>query len=266
LAHETLFLANQTGQSFFGALPKSMPTAPRIIFCIPGPWPDLARLASAVARGTQGEYSCQEDVLTHAPTLARYELQLEGHDARMRAAFADVGQDGLDKPHLSAIDHHTSVVYLLGPGGDFFAAEATMHAGQALLRAGGLGLKVETAGKAFAPEAWAELLADEEPGKFYEAFVALVTGHEGAVYSCGLHNVGLRDAACPPQVATDEAVEVITAFIFYLLYDEPLIYPGQTFATEPGARPYRIGERPCTEYPPDDLYHNPYGRYWLVPA
>jgi hypothetical protein len=110
------------------------------------------------------------------------------------------------------------------------------------------------------------LVTSEEPGKFYEAFVALVTGDEGAVYSCGLHNVGLRDVACPPQLGPDEAVDAITAFVFYLLYDEPLIYPGQTFAAEPGAPAYRIEERPCTAYPPDDLYHNPYGRYLLVPA
>ncbi len=235
-----------------------------LILCIPGNWKDRSAIVQAIASANMNEYLFAGAVLMHLPTSDAFEMDIQPHDERMRHAFEVSGQGRLDEDELDAIAEHQFVIYVIGKGGNFVDAQKTMQAGLAILNAGGLGIKVENSGKAFTIDHWKEMVEDEtDDGKFYEAFVMFLKNEEGSIYSCGMHNVGLRDVICDADMEINDAVELIRIFIFYLLIDQPTILSGQTFSKDKASPVYRIFEEECTEYEADDLFFNSFGMYHL---
>ena len=55
---------------------------------------------------------------------------------------------------LDEIDRHKYVIYISGETGSLEEAGHIAQAGDALLKAGGTGIKVESAGKAFTRDKW----------------------------------------------------------------------------------------------------------------
>lgn len=234
-----------------------------IILCIPGQWKNRSELVTALVPANGGHYIFAGNILMHVDTGESFEVEIEDRDARMAASFAAAGQGRLTETELTAIDKHTFVVYLIGKGGTQQAAEKTMLAGQAFLNAGGLGIKVETSGKAFTPPQWTGILNTLSEEKYYEAFVVFLRNGNNAVYSCGLHNIGMRDVICDAGMEPDAAASLIQGFIFYRLFERPVIEDRQTFSENSTAPVYRITEKACEAYAEDDLFYNPYGMYLL---
>ncbi len=234
---------------------------PELVLCIPGPWKDRAELVKAIVEHSKG-YVFAGRVLMHMETKFTCELVHEKADSRMPIAFAAAGPHWKTSPEMKAIGEHRSVVYLVGKGGSQLNAEAMMLAARGVLLAGGLGVKVESTGIAHSPRAWLEFCDNIHLFTAHQAFVLYVTGPD--VYSCGMHNLGLRDAITS-GVDKAEAVELLREFTRYLFTESPTIKAGQTFGVAVDAPVYRIGNDEGVQYDPGSLFTNPYG-YWRLTA
>jgi hypothetical protein len=196
-------------------------------------------------------------------TGAHAEIDFQGPDERMRAAFAAVGGD-LPDEELDAIEAHRSVLYLLGDGGSLDKIRALVGIAVRLLPQGGLGIKVETAGVAAPLDRWMSLSQALNPFDLIRCFTIVGTTERGA-YSCGMHNLGLEDASIE-GVPPAEGARVLQKFNLYRLVESPTLRAGQTFALEKGAPAFVLDHRPCTEWPGDDLFFNPFGMWHLAPS
>lgn len=234
-------------------------TAPEAVLCIPGPWADRSELVERIVRASEG-YLFVGNVIMHLETKDKFELQFEGADPRMVAAFASAGQHWAATEAMDRIAAHASVVYLIGECGALANAERLMLAGDGVLKAGGAGIKVESCGLAHSPNRWAEFVADRHLFSAHDAYVVYVRGAQ--VYSCGMHHFGLPEAVVD-QVDAEDPAELLRVFTRYLLCEGSTIVPGQTFAVAADAPGYRIVPGEAIDYAPDSLFHNPYGMWRL---
>jgi hypothetical protein len=231
------------------------------VICVPGPWKDRTAVVQSIA-GDSGGWLLAGAVMMHAETKAAYTLEVQGHDARMRRAFEVAGFGG----ELDVIEAHTQVLYAIAEGGTREAAKGFLRAGAGLLRAGGLGVKVESTGRAHTPEAWMELADDADDGALFEAFVTFVSAGKRTLHTCGMHNLGLPDARVDAPLAPAESINLLRAFHFFQIVDRPVLKSGETFRVGADAPRYRLAMTPCDAYPEDDLFHNPNGVWRLTPA
>jgi Domain of unknown function (DUF4261) len=140
-----------------------------------------------------------------------------------------------------------------------------MHAARALLKCGGIAVKIESTGVAHSAARWIELADDELPLAVLNALVTYVGGN-GEFYSCGMHNIGHRDAVVTADIAPDSAANLLYQFLLYIAFEDPTIHDNETFSVDENAPRYRVRRSPCTMFPADDLFHNPYGVWQLLPA
>lgn len=240
-----------------------MKTEIKTILCIPGKWNDRSEIITSVALTNMKEYIFMGNILLHLPTNQSFEVEICDFDLRLKNSFEIAGEGRFTEFDLINIEEHTFVVYVIGKGGSQQDAFSVMKAGNAFLNAGGLGLKVETSGKAFTKEQWVEILNYQDEEKFYESFVVILMSEENSIYSCGLHNIGLRDIICDNNLSVEQAVDLLRTFIYYLLFDKPTIISGQTFSVEVDAPRFKIIEGECKIYEKDELFFNPFGIYNL---
>ena len=164
---------------------------------------------------------------------------------------------------LQIIGEHHHIVYLIGKGGTFIDAHHMALAGNAILKSGGLGVKVETAGKAFEKEQWSALLDPFVESNLYRMFVIDSIGSvDGLTYSCGMHNLGLRDTIVVGE-SFQESVDLIRIFSFYMIIDKPLISEGQTFSRDLESPKFRIVNESSQPNMGIELFENPYGMWRL---
>jgi hypothetical protein len=235
-----------------------------IILCVPGKWKDRSELVISLAAMNNDQYIFAGNVLMHIPTNEFFEVEVCDYDHRMKEAFAIAGAGRMNEAELNEIDNHSFVVYIIGKGGDMESAAKMMKAGQAFLNAGGLGIKVETCGKAFNAEAWNAFTNSAIELKYYMAFVILlISTEDNYIYSCGMHNVGLRDTICDYTGDIKDIANLIEVFSVYQLAENPVIKDEQTFSPQADAAVYRIIESECIFYEKEHRFYNPYGMYYL---
>lgn len=235
---------------------------PEAVICVPGPWAERSDLTRSLVHSNSGHIFAGM-LLMNMETRVSCELQLEGRDERMLAAFKAAGPHWSQTEEMMRIEEHRSVIYLIGHGGSQSNFAPLMHAARALLDAGGLGVKVESTGLAHQPDVWRRLCNELYLFSAHEACVVYVSGTD--VYSCGMHNLGLRDAVLAAGDAED-AVELLRTFTRYLFAEQAEIRSGQTFSVAPDAPVYRVVEDEGPGYEASSLFNNPYGFYRLVPA
>ncbi|MBH8599599.1 hypothetical protein [Thermoactinomyces sp. CICC 10523] len=127
-----------------------------------------------------------------------------------------------------------------------------------VLNAGGLAIKVETAGLALSKEDWKKLCQDLDIVSLYYAFVKGVV-EKDYFYSCGMHQFGQRDVLIYDQWDR----QLMDQFLLYVLIEQPSLKVGETFSLGPDTPIYQIGEKACDQYEKDDLFYNPLG-YWTL--
>ena len=241
-------------------------TPPKIILCVPGLWPTRSDVVTTIAGHSDG-WLFLGMLLMETATKRTCELEVCGPDERLVGAFTAAGFGGrVDEKILPRIGQHRHVLYAVCDAGSLDAARYAVRAGAALLRAGGLAVKVESAGVAHGPERWGRLAADDAtPFDLYAALVTLVRG-EAEFYSCGMHAFGLPEASGPRGLGVDDAAALLNQFNLFQIIDSPRLNDGETFSVDADAPRYRLRRRPCTTYPPDDPFHNPAGVWHLEPV
>src|SRR5438105_3741668 len=100
----------------------------------------------------------------------------------------------VSREDIAAIAAHSFTLYIVGEGGSTGRARAVMHAAAGLLRAGGIAVKVESAGVAHNATDWLALATDASDFAMYRAYVTFIGQGDGKTYySCGTHNLGYPD-------------------------------------------------------------------------
>jgi hypothetical protein len=228
---------------------------PEVVLCVPGPWETPRQLADRLA-GSDHPLVGERLV---SPTGIDLALQLEERDPRMALAFTAAGRHRMAETELATIADHRLVAYVIGEGGSLEFVRALSRAACALLDAGGIGVKVESAGVAYGRQRWADLTSAGISVLLQRAFVTYV-GDGGETWSCGMHAFGLRDAVI---TASRDSADVVRSFTEYLVGESPEILAGQTFSPSTNEPSYLIRQERCTRYSVGDLFHNPFG-YWRL--
>jgi len=235
------------------------------ILCIPGHWKDDQEIKLALIEATNGEYMAAGGVMMNAKNKRHFTFEVCEQDERMKDSFAVAGMvTGVTEGFLEEIGKHHSVVYITAPTGSLQEAGHIAFAAEALLKAGGIGVKVETAGKAFEKEAWFSLTTNFQEHYTYEMFVIdSLVKEDGTIFSCGMQNLGLKDTIVS-NLPFQEAVELIRTFGYYQVVDKPVILPNQTFTPTPGSPIYRITKEDNPPYESEALLGNPFGVWRLT--
>ena len=230
------------------------------VLCIPGPWKDHNAFVEAVAE--TGRYLAVGAMLIDLQSKSAFNYTFENADKRMAQAFRAAGPQ-LAEGVLKQIERHRSVLYLISFELSLAGANALMQAASAVLDAGGLAVKVETAGLAHTAAQWQEFCGAQAQHSAHQAFVVYVSG--ATSYSCGMHNLGLFDAS----VNSDDpkqfhgAVELLRTFNWYQISESPQLQIGQSFATQEFGPVYQLALA-ATRFTPADPFYNAFGTWKLL--
>ena len=237
---------------------------PRTILCIPGTWNDRSEIVQTIAENNLNEYLFAGMILMNVKTNKGFELEVCERDDRMRESFGFAGMvNRVSKEFLDQIDKHTYVIYLSTDTGNLEDARALAEAGKAILKSGGIGVKVETTGKAFEKNHWIEILENEEEPSLYPLYVLdSISDGKGTTYSCGMHNLGLKDTIIYGEEFQD-SVDLISVFGYYQIVDKPIIEENQTFSVSIEAPVFKIKVESNQPNEGDELFENPYGMWKL---
>jgi hypothetical protein len=239
-------------------------TKSRTTLCIPGYWKDRTEIVTAIAEKNINEFIFAGIVLLNLRTKQVFELEIYERDDRMKESFKWAGMvNRVSEQFLNDVDRHNYVIYLSAETGDPESARSIAKAGYAILRSGGIGIKVETTGKAFTGEQWAELVSELEESNLYQMFVIdSITDGRGKTYSCGMHNLGLKDSIVYNE-EFQESVRLISIFGHYQLVEKPEIKNNQTFGINAEAPVFIISEEINQPNKGHELFENPYGMWKL---
>jgi hypothetical protein len=241
-----------------------MSKRPQTVIGIPGRWPSRNDIVTSIA-SRSGGYLFAGMIMMKIGEKDGFTLEIYEHDPNQKNAFSVAGRGRLTDDDLTAIGSHTFTLYLVADGGSIAAAKTLLSAGNALLKSGGLAIKVESTGTAHRADQWAEFCAHDHLGNLLQAYVAYV-GSNGTFYSCGMHNLGHPDALVEADIAPTDAAKLLHTFVGYLLVENPKLKDRETFSIDADAPRYRLFHEACTMYEAGDLFHNPYGVWKLVPA
>ena len=216
----------------------------------------------------KGAYFFAGNMLTCLSANTHFLFELHEADPALASAFEQAGRfSAMSVEAVATVVEHQMVAYLLTSPeqpANGASARAIAQAAEALLDAGGLAVKVETAGKAFEAAKWRELLAHEEAGPLWELFVAVaIKAPDGASFTCGMHNLGLKDALVR-NVPTAEAIQLLRNFTYFCVAEQPELATGHTFSLTVDAPVYRLAEVKEQPYADHLEFANPYGMWELL--
>jgi hypothetical protein len=237
--------------------------APSVVVSIPGMWDSREAIVRAVIEHSDGLVMLGP-MLREQATGDVYMVRVAEHDPALARAFAIAGRRNMTPEEIAAIERHSFTLFVIADGASPERARALMRVVSGLMKAGGLGVKIETAGVAHNVGGWNELVESPEPAALYHAFVTMVSA-EDVYYSCGMHNLGLPDVNVPRSLDPDSAARLMQGFLLYLLYESPDLSSGETFSLDAESPHFRLERIPCTMFPEDDSFHNPYG-IWMLHA
>jgi hypothetical protein len=235
------------------------------VLCIPGNWLSEQDIKLAIVQATNGEYIVAGNVMMNSKNKCHFTFEICERDERMKLSFSVAGRvTGVTESFLDEIDKHSLVVYISAPTGSLLEAKHMAYAGEAILKAGGIGVKVETAGKAFERKAWFNLINNFQESTVYEMFVIdSIVMEDGTTFSCGMQNLGLKDTIVS-KLPFQEAADLIRIFGYYQIVDKPIILTNQTFSPTDNSPRYRITEEVNPPYKDEDLLGNPFGMWRLI--
>lgn len=235
-----------------------------IVIGIPGKWKDRDAIVEAIAAKSSG-YVFAGMMLMNSDTNESFGLEIYEKDPNLRQAFEYASMGKMTTQELNRIDEHSFTMYIIGEGGSIELAQKMMDVSLALLNIGGLGIKIETTGKAFAPETWKALCKLEDIARFYDAFVTKLRAQDDVFYTCGMHNLGLKDAIVG-AVDMQTAVHTLDIFSIYQIVEQPQIFAGETFSATDNSPSFQILTEKDSRYPEEDGFHNKYGLWILRPT
>jgi Domain of unknown function (DUF4261) len=234
-----------------------------IIVTVPGPWEERGDLMAALDRAHGPEYLFAGVIFLEMKTKISCTFDWVGHDEQLRRVYEIAGQGDFSEAKLDAVAAHRSTAVLIFEEPGVETAHTAARFARALLEAGGLAVRVESAGVAHPRERWLERWASDDPFDLYSLFVVLV-GDEDRFFSCGMHNFALPDAAVPSSLGPEDGAHLLNTFNLYRLTESPTLNDGETFSLEPDSERFRLRHEPYIEgYDPEQPLYNPHGLWSL---
>jgi hypothetical protein len=242
-----------------------------MILCVPGCWKDrtefvrqvvsLDDAAKSPAGDPNGQYMFAGMILADLEAKDHVPLDFCPADAKLPRAFEIAGQGKLPEELLVELKQHSAVVYVRFPLDLPRERERVLKFSSVLRRAGGLAVKVESAGVAHTWERWSLLLSGT-PFDLYSAVVVLV-GDEKYFYSSGMHHFGLPESAVPRSIPAADAADLVNRFNYWRIVERPVLSDGHTFSPTPSAPHFRMTLEPDSRHEVDDPFHNAHGVWCL---
>jgi hypothetical protein len=235
------------------------------VICIPGNWKSWDEFILLIVTATNGEYLAAGNILMNVKTKKNYSIEFCERDEKIEKSFRYAGMiTRVTNNFITEIGDHKHVIYISGSTGNLEDAGHIAFAAEAILKAGGLGVKIETAGKAFEKGQWNNMLETFEESNLYKMFVVdSIVGKDGTVYSCGMQNLGFRDTIISGE-EFQRAVSIISIFGYYQIVDKPTIENRQTFSVSVDAPKFRIIDEPNQPNKGQELFENPFGMWRLT--
>jgi hypothetical protein len=242
------------------------PTSPvfESVICIPGNWNDWNEFILSIVETSNGEYIAAGNILINAKNKKHYKIDFCEPDLKMKESFLYAGKvTGISNKCIEEVGAHKFVIYLSGETGNLEDAKHIAFATNIILKTGGLGVKIETAGKAFDKEKWMILVDSFDESTLYSMFViASIVSEQGDIYSCGMQNLGLRDTILS-GIDFQEAVQLISLFEYFQIIDKPIILNNHTFRADMESPIFRIKDEPNQPNLGYVLLENPFGMWRL---
>ena len=235
------------------------------VICIPGTWSDWDSFKLSLISSSEMRYMAVGEILMDVNKKKHYTIEFCDHDPKMEKSFIVAGKVTRMSEHdLAAIETHTNVIYISAETGNLEDAYSIALAATAILKSGGIGIKIESAGKAFGKEKWFKMLETFIDANLYEMFVLdSIIDRYGTVHSCGMHNIGLKDTIVS-GLEFQTAVNLITTFGYYQIIEKPTIHNNQTFSTDLNSPKFRIIAEENQPNKGHELFENPYGMWRLT--
>jgi len=89
-----------------------------------------------------------------------------------------------------------------------------------------------------------------------------IVDNKGTTFSCGMHNLGLKDTIVS-GLDFQTAVDLISIFGYYQIFEKPVILAGQTFQPNFQSPKYCVSEELNQPYKGSAYYGNPFGMWRL---
>ncbi|ENV35167.1 DUF4261 domain-containing protein [Acinetobacter gerneri] len=230
----------------------------QIILCIPGIWKTHEELLHTIINKT--DYIFAGKIIKALAFDFFAEIEEESHNDKVSSAFRQLSLGRFSDTELDEIDQHNMVIYIICDGGNFKAVQNALLVGQALLRAGGLAIKIETAGISHSKKQWLEFSATQLMDLF-KAFIPHVSDQK-KLYSCGMHQFGKPDACINKN--TQDSNSILNQFLLYILVEDPILKTGDTFAIEEGAEKFKLSKINSADFfDNDSTYFNSFGVWSL---
>lgn len=231
--------------------------------CIPGSWVDRSDfLRKIITQEPKGRFITAGLILTDLLEKNHVGVEVHPRDAKMRHAFEIAGQGRINPSVLAAIDAHASVVYLRFPPHLLEEKAKVAKFTKLLQSAGGIAIKVESAGVAHTWERWNELLSGSTFDLYTSATVLI--GDRETCYSCGMHNFSLPDCEVPASIGKVAAAELMNGFNYWLLAEKPVLKDRHTFSLTSTSPRYRVLHIPDSRHEAGDAFFNPHGLWRLT--
>jgi len=239
-------------------------TEAQVIIGVPGKWQNRTEIIQAVASKSEG-YLMAGYIIHNAKKDICFQVEVYEHDPNLREAFSCASRDTFDESLLEEIERHTLTVYVRANVNGFEGLKEVVDVGAALLKAGGLAVKIETSGIAHSKDGWFQLVENKDYFPIYSHFVTLI-GDEESYYSCGMKAFGLPDVVIPSSITPEEAADLLNNFNLYNLVEKPTFKNGETFGLGENSPIYRIQSINDFRYEEDDVFFNPFGLLDLIPV
>jgi hypothetical protein len=244
----------------------SQPPSPaETLLCIPGAWADRTDfIRRVITLEPKGRYMFAGAILADLHEKDHVALELHPQDPDIPRAFGLAGQGRLEGGVLRSLEAHQSVAYLRFAPNLMRERDRVLRFCQVLQAAGGLAVKVESAGVAHSWERWRTLLS----GSTFDQYTAVVTLVADAdwFYSCGMHNLALADCEVPVSLGTQAGAELMNVFNHWRVAESPVLEDGHTFSLAADAPRYRVRVVPDSRHEPGDPFFNPHGLWRLLAA
>lgn len=243
--------------------PSSFMQSNLAVLILPGPWSSHAELIAAI-NAQSPNYRFTDGMLLNVDTRRGVHLHFEeGHNPNIVEDFRCGGNHWSSAGEMLAIERHNSYVILADAGGSRQRMAHIMSAASAVVKAGALGVRVENAGIAHAPEAWLKLANDGIDGIF-RAFVATIDNQDAGAHSSGMHTFGLRDVSVSSDIPN--YTSIIGTFAWHLLVKQVRVVSGETVSIGRKAARFRVREIESPVTAKGSMFHNKFGTWELVPA
>lgn len=234
---------------------------PLIVIGVPGLWRDRTEIVTSIVEKSGG-YLFAGQILMHMETSTHFEMEVYESDSTLPSKMRSEGMGQIPEADLAALEGHTFTLYLTVDETGPEVVKRLMQAVLGLLKAGGIAVKLDSAGFSVSRTRWLQLTDHPLPYNLCRAMVTLV-GSNDMSYTCGMRAFGLPDCAVY-EADLDTAFHLAFEFCAYLVGEEPKLVSGHTFSLERDSPRYRL-EHGAYPYPPGEYRSNPHGIWHLRP-